>query len=61
MGGVKFPASFEDVEAFENSNTVCVNIFEHTGEQNVKANPVQLGQVLYVKTDNINLLIIKDS
>ena len=41
--GVKFPASFEDVETFENNNEVCVNIFEHAGEK--QTNPTRLGNV----------------
>ena len=31
--GVKFPASSEDVEPFENKNEVCVRIFEHAGQK----------------------------
>ena len=27
--GVSFPASFDDITAFENSNRVCINIFGH--------------------------------
>ena len=56
--GVNFPATFDDIQTFENNNKVCVNIYGHSGEREI--NPIRLGTIPYVKNDNINLLLIKD-
>jgi len=55
---VGFPATFNDIDTFEQNNRVCVNIYGHTGEREI--NPIRLGSIAYVRNDNINLLLIKD-
>ena len=55
---VGFPATFNDIQTFEDNNKVCVNIYGYDGELNI--NPERLGTLTYVKNDNINLLLIRD-
>jgi hypothetical protein len=55
--GVSFPAGLNDVLTFENNNRVCINIWEIFEEG---INPIRLGNVLFVKNDNINLLLVKN-
>ena len=56
--GVNFPATFDDIQTFENNNRICVNVFKHKGEKGI--DPERLGTIPCVKNDNINLLLIKD-
>ena len=55
--GIGFPTSFNDIETFENNNKVCVNIWQHNERE---VNPQRLGNLAYVKNDNINLLLLND-
>ena len=56
--GVNFPATFTDIDKFEENNKVSVNIYEHNGNKEI--NPIRLGTKQYIKNDYINLLLIKD-
>ena len=54
--GVNFPTGFNDIETFENNNKVCVNVWQY--ENGKTFNPLRLGNIQFVKNDNINLLLL---
>lgn len=55
--GVSFPATFNDITTFENNNEVCINVWQHIDRE---INPMRLGNLEFVKNDNINLLLLRD-
>ncbi len=56
--GGSFPTSFDDIAKFENNNKIGVNIFGHNGKNEI--NPIRAGPIPYIKTDDMNLLLMKD-
>ena len=55
--GINFPASFSDIQKFEDMNKICINVYGITDEQ---VHPLYLGNVSYCKNEYINLLLITD-
>ena len=57
---VNFPATFDDISTFETNNRICINVFGYNEIKN-EINPTRLGHIPYIKNDNVNLLLIRDS
>ena len=52
--GMEFPASYEAISAFEDSNRVCIFIYELDSEDKIRLG--QRGNIAYLTTDLIYLL-----